>query len=82
MGRVNAGRFEGTYRVIEAYWVERGYGPNLREVKELAGLGNVSTAHYHVTRLIMDGKLAKTDGERTLRPMNYGRRWRRGRLVT
>lgn len=76
-----AERFEGTYQVIEDFWVEHGYSPNVREVQRMAGLSSTSVTAYHIRHLVKAGLVAWVPRiDRTVRPLNFGEHWSGGRL--
>ena len=70
------------YDSIVTYWADHGYGPTLREIKEIAGLSSTSVCSTVVRKLVKAGRLmVELESARTLRPTNYGSTWKQGRAV-
>lgn len=47
-------------RVLEAvilFFKKHGYSPTIREICDLTGLTSTSSVHYHISRLVAEGKL-------------------------
>lgn len=75
------GRRRTVLDFVTAFWIERGYGPSVREVALTSRISN-STAFYHITSLKALGWLcSEGNTARTLRPSTVGAGWRDGRMV-
>ena len=47
-------------RVLEAvilFFKKHGYSPTIREICDMTGLASTSSVHYHISRLVAEGKL-------------------------
>lgn len=39
------------------FFKKHGYSPTIREICEMTGLTSTSSVHYHISRLVAEGKL-------------------------
>lgn len=39
------------------FFENHGYSPTIREICDMTGLTSTSTVHYHISRLVAEGKL-------------------------
>ena len=68
---------------VTSYWLENGFGPNIREIAAGCGISSTSVTDYNIRALRRRGALAfDDDTSRTLRPMHLGAgTWTGGRFV-
>lgn len=61
-------RREAVYVFIKSFINEKGYAPSVREIGEGVGLKSNNTVHFHLEKLISEGRIEKDPfGSRTLR---------------
>ena len=49
---------EKIYDFIKIYYNQHGYVPSIREIQHGVGSGSSATIHYHIQKLIGEGRLA------------------------
>ena len=75
-------RQRALYDAIVRFWVAKGYGPTVRELRAELMISSMSVVVYNLLALADRGLIAMEPGEaRTTRPMVYGTWWRDGRPV-
>lgn len=52
------------FRSIESYLAAHGYGPTVRELCEDTGLSSTATVHYHLRRLVQEGRILMDPGKK------------------